>query len=314
MKVTKSLLKCAHDKRNRSEVNKNISLCFNCSSVIIKCENGKEISTIKPSKYSIKQETAIPLFLLNNDNPYKFINKHDYLKIRFNIVKEMKMICTKFNLSKKTYFVSLDYLDKICSKMSAFDMDDLHQITKFCIVLAVKFQESQVKTLEIKENLGLCSSNNYSKDELYLFQLLDYNLYVNTSFDIMMDIMQTGFLFSNEKFSLKKMNLIYKKMENMLYFFSGTKFYIDMTHKEIAISIIGLIRETLGLAPYNLIMKSIFMSECSNIQSYFLFLQKLKKFFTIKDDENQNQNNNHSDSNTDVNSDSNSDCNSENSL
>jgi hypothetical protein len=311
MKVTKSMLKCTHEKKDRSEVNKNLSLCFNCSSVILRSENGKEISTIKPLKYFIRQETAIPLFLLNNDNPYKFINKHDYLKIRIDIVKELKKICTNFNLSKKTYYVSLDYLDKICSKMSAFDMEDLLQIVKFCIVLAVKFQESQIKGIEIKKNLGLCSSNNYSKDELYLLQLLDYNLYVNTSFDIMMDIMQTGFLFSCEKFSLKKMNLIYKKMENMLYFFSGTKFYIDMTHKEIAMSIIGFIRETLGLAPYDKIMKSVVMNECMDIQSYSLCLQKVKKFFKIKDDENQN--NNHSDSNTDANSDSGSDCNSENS-
>lgn len=310
MKATKSMLKCTHEKKDRSEVNKDISLCFNCSSVIIRSENGKEISTIKPLKYSIKQETAVPLFLLNNGNPYKFINKHDYLKIRVNIVKELKMICTNFKLSKKTYFISLDYLDKICSKLSAFDMEDLLQISKFCIVLAVKFQESQIKAIEIKKSLGLCLSNNYSKDELYLLQLLDYNLYANTSFDIMMDIMHTGFLFSNEKFSLKKMNLIYKKMENMLYFFSGTKFYIDMTHKEIAISIIGLIRETLGLVSYNKIIKTIFMSECTDIQIYSLCLQKLKKFFKIKDDENQN--NNHSDSNTDANSDSSSDCNSEN--
>jgi len=310
MKAIKSMLKCSHEKKDRSEVNKNISLCFNCSSVILRSENGKEISTIKPLKYSIRQETSIPLFLLNNDIPYKFINKHDYLKVRNNIVKELKMICSNFKLSKKTYFVSLDYLDKICSKLSAFDMEDLIQIAKFCIVLAVKFQESQIKGIEIKKNLGLCLSNNYSKDELYLLQLLDYNLYVNTSFDIMMDIMYTGFLFSNEKFSLKKMNLIYKKMENMLYFFSGTKLYIDMTHKEIAISIIGLIRETLGLVPYSKIMKDIFMNECKDIQNYSICLQKLKKLFKIKDDENQN--NNHSDSNTDANSDSSSDCNSEN--
>ncbi len=302
--------KCTHEQKDRSKVNQNFSLCFNCSSAIFRSENGKEISTIKPLKYSVKQETAIPLFLLSNDKPYKFINRHDYLKIRVDIVKEMKKISSNFRLSRKTYFVSLEYLDKICSKMSAFDMEDLLQIAKFCIVLAVKFQENHIKGIEIKKNLGLCLSNNYSKDELYLLQLLDYNLFVNTSFDIMMDIMHTGFLFSCEKFSLKKMNLIYKKMENMLYFFSGTKFYIDMTHKEVALSIIGLIRETLGLVPYNKIMKNVFMNECTDVQSYFVCLQKVKKFFKIKDDENQN--NNLSDSNTDTNSDSGSDCNSEN--
>jgi len=58
-----------------------------------------------------------------------------------------------------------------------------------------------------------------------------------------------------------------------------------MTHTEIALSLIGLTRETLGITAYNSIMKSIFMSEYSAIETYYSCLKKIRKFFKIKNDE-----------------------------
>jgi len=310
----KSVLSCTHEKKARCEINPKISLCFNCSSVIFTNELGKEISTTKPSKYSVQQETANPLFLHISDNhkPYTFFNKQAYQKIRISIVKKMKLFCYDFNLSFKTYFLALDYFDRICSKMTAFDLDALLQISQFCLILASKFKEDQIKGMQVKFGLGL--SKNYAKDELYLLQLLDYDLYVHTSYDIMMDIMHTGFLFNNEKFSLRKMNLIYGKIENMLYFFSETKYYIDMTHKEIALSIIGLIRETLGLISFSKIVNTVFMNDSSDIQNYFICLKKLRKCFKIKDDSKKNSDSNEStsDSSSDNNSENNSETNCDN--
>lgn len=302
----KSICTCPHEKTAISEVNSKISLCFKCSSVIYKNDSGQKISTIKPSKYSVTQETATPLFLSIPDNhtPYNFRNKSDFQKIRISIVKKMKNFCSFFNLSKKTYFLSLDYFDRICSKMLGFELQDLLQISQLAIILASKFHEPQNKTREIKVYLGL--TNTYSQDELFLLRLLDYDLYAHTSYDILIDIMHTGFLFNDEKFSKKKMNFLYGKMENILYFFSETKLYIEMTNKEFALAIVGLIRETLGLVAYNDIIKNTFMSQDTDIQNYYSCLNKLRKCFKILDDSN------HSDSNTDENSDNNSD-NSENS-
>ena len=302
----KSICTCPHEKTAISEINSKISLCFKCSSVIYKNDSGEKISTIKPSKYSVTQETATPLFLSIPDNhtPYNFRNKSDFQKIRISIVKKMKNFCSFFNLSKKTYFLSLDYFDRICSKMLGFELQDLLQISQLAIILASKFHEPQNKTREIKVYLGL--TNTYSQDELFLLRLLDYDLYAHTSYDILIDIMHTGFLFNDEKFSKKKMNFLYGKMENILYFFSETKLYIEMTNKEFALAIVGLIRETLGLIAYNDIIKNTFMSQDTDIQNYYSCLNKLRKCFKILDDSN------HSDSNTDENSDNNSD-NSENS-
>ena len=237
--------------------------------------------------------------LPSNHTPYKFRNKSDFQKIRNSIVKKMKNFCSFFNLSKKTYFLSLDYFDRICSKMLGFEMQDLLQISQLAIILASKFHEPQNKTREIKLYLGLTS--NYSQDELFLLRLLGYDLFTHTSYDILIDIMHTGFLFNDEKFSKKKMNFLYGKMENILYFFSETKLYIEMTNKGFALAIIGLIRETLGLEAFNDIIKNTFMSQYTDVQIYYACLKKLRKCFKILDD------NNHSDSNTDENSDNNSD-------
>ena len=41
----------------------------------------------------------------------------------------------------------------------------------------------------------------------------------------------------------------------------------------------GLIRETLGLTPYNDILKNIFMREFADIHNYYTCLKKLRKYF-----------------------------------
>lgn len=283
----KSICKCIHEKAFISKINSKVSLCFNCSCVIFTDEHGQKMSTIKPSKFEARQETATPLFLYIPDNqtPKTFRNKSAFLKFRNIIVKKMKIFCSNFKLSKKTFFLALDYFDRICSKMTAFDIEDLLQISQFCIILAAKFHESQIKGIQVKLILGL--TNNYAKDELYLLQLLDYNLYVHTSYDIMMDIMQTGFLFNDEKFSKNKMNIIYGKIVKMLYFFSETKYYIEMTPMEIALSVIGFVRETLGLTAYNNIIKNLFMSS-GDIKRYLSCLTKFRKCFKIQEDNNHN--------------------------
>ena len=105
------------------------------------------------------------------------------------------------------------------------------------------------------------------------------------------------------------MELIYDKIENMLYLFSESKYYAEYTHKEIAISIIGLIRERLGLPAFNKNFQIVFMNELSDIHNYLSCLNRLRKIFKFKENNNSKNNilSNHSDSTTESNSDNNSD-------
>ena len=274
--------KCNHHEIDRLKISPNFFLCFHCSSVIISNESKNEVSTVKPKKYSVIQENSTPIFLLIYDshNSYSFIHKENYNCIRIKFIKQMKILCNNFNLSKRIFFLSMDYFDRICSKMKSFDLEALKQMCIYSIILASKFQENGKKWLEIKKVLCIDSSS-YSKYELYLLKLLDYNLSTFTAYDIIIDLLYCGFIFSDENVSNDKMNFIYESIEKILYLFSESRYYINMTYKEIALSIIGLIREILGLPPYNNIIKNYFMNDCNEVEIYLLCLSEIKKCFKI---------------------------------
>jgi hypothetical protein len=184
----------------------------------------------------------------------------------------------------------LNYFDRICSRAIKFNIADFTQTAHLCVVLAAKFQDDHQNAFNAKLSLG--PSNNYTKDELYVLQLLNYDLYAITPYDILMDIMHTGFLFSNENFSINKMNAIYGKMEKMIYFFSEKKYYIEMTPIEIALAVIGFIREALGLVAYNNIIQQIFMTQINDLKTYSDCLFIFKKCFQIQEDSNHSVTNN----------------------
>ena len=286
-------ISCNHPQKDRYELNPSTSYCYKCSSLIIINETKNIISTIKPEKYFIFQETT-PLFLslVDDHRPHFFLNKNNYIKYRSKIIKEMKNFSNYYKLQKKTFFLAVDYLDKICSNMPLFNLDALKQISQFCLILAVKFQENGYKAVEIQKNISQKISNNFEKDEIYLLKLLNYDLSVITSYDILLDIMNCGFLFEDENISLKKMNIIYTKMEKMIYLFSESKYYIDMTPKEIALSIISLIRESFGLKTFSSErFKSVFsINDINDEKIYLNCFVKIKKCFKIKIEENITKN------------------------
>ena len=111
MMSQKSQFIYSHKKQYRLEVTQKVSFCYRCSTAIIKDKSGNEITAIKPLRYHIPQETCIPIFLTISDkhNPYLFYNKSDYIKIRRDIVKQMKLFCQYFELSKKTFFLAFMY-------------------------------------------------------------------------------------------------------------------------------------------------------------------------------------------------------------
>ena len=285
------IIPCEHESKYIVEINSNFQICYNCSSIIYINEIGKKIMSIKPKKYNASQETATPIFLSIKDThrPYRFCNKESYLKIRTKIIKKMKIFAQNFNLTKKTFFLSLDYFDRICSRATKFNLADFTQTAFLCVVLAAKFQDNNENAFNAKLSLG--PSSNYTKDELYILQLLNYDLYAITSYDIVMDILHTGFLFNNEKFSINKMKVIYGKVEKMLYFFSEKKYYIEMTPIEIALAVIGFIREALGLVAYNNIIQQIFMTQNGDLKTYSDCLMLFRKCFQIQEDSNHNNNN-----------------------
>ena len=84
------------------------------------------------------------------------------------------------------------------------------------------------------------------------------------------------------------MDIIYEKIVIILYLFSESRYYIDMTYKEISLAIIGFVRETLGLETFNNIIKNIFMNDSNDVEIYLLCLDKIKKCFKFINNKNNN--------------------------
>ena len=319
---TKNSIDFPHKKKYLLDVSHTFSLCSNCNSAVITEKSIEKISTIKPLKYHVHDDIFYPCFLLhsNADKNNYYRNEKAYNKIRQDFVKTMKSHCKKLDLSLKTFFTALEYFDRICSSLSGFDLEPLYQVCDLCIILSSKLNESINKAIEVKHILSANSKRNYATDELFVLQLLNYDLIKITSYDILIDILKCGFIFNDEEFHTKKLNSIYDKMESMLYLFSENKNWIFMTPKEIAMGIVGWARNFLGLAPFSKSIQTVFLSENDDVYNYIKSLNKIKKCFKIKESkgnlENNNQkfvnnsnNNSNNSNNSDSTKDSNSDCN-----
>ena len=263
-----------------------LNFCMICSSFILsnKSSNDVQIKLIKPdSCCNSKEITPCPLWSLEeNNNPNNFSNKKDYLKQRQPLVKNLKYICTYFSLSLKTYFLSIEYLDRISSKISFFNPNALFKISLLCLMLATKLNEHAPKMLEVQKGLKNDLSKNYLVDEIYVLKLLNYNLNVYTSYDMLLDILNFGFIFEGEEPDYRKMNYFYNNLVKILYFFSEINSYIELTAKQTAVSIVAFTRELLDLNPFNESIKSIFLINQKNQQFYYSGLEIIKKKIKIE--------------------------------
>jgi hypothetical protein len=176
----------------------------------------------------------------------------------------------------------VEYFDKICSEFSSFDPESILEISFFCVILAAKFYEETSRASHIQKNLKNKISKNYLEDEKYVLHLLNYKLNMITPYDVLMDILHTGFIFEGEDFNYNKMCYIYSNLENILYVFSQNNSYIEMSPKKIAVSIIAFARELLGLTPLNDVLKQIFCINENNIEDYISGMNIIKKHIKIE--------------------------------
>ena len=312
----KNYIYLQHEKEYLFEISQTTSYCSNCSTVIISDKSGKTISTIKPKKCNYHQEFPLPTYFYKRDTKkiYNFSNDKEYNKIRGDFVKIMKQNCKLLELNLKTFFTALDYFDQICSIFVSFDITSLKQISDLCIILSAKLNENISTAMKVKCALDGSSNKNYVKDELYLLKILKYDLVRITSYDILRDILTCGFIFDDEIFQEKKMNSIYDKMENMLYLFSESKYWIYMSPKEIAMGIVGWARNFLGLVPFSKNIQTVFLNEFNSIHNYIKCFNRIKKCFKIKQNKNFDENNKNdiNNSSNSVHSDSTKDSNSDN--
>ena len=281
---------CCHYKNKNNIINlfNSISYCIICSSFIIKNISSFQLSpkVIKPNNFKLNKEDLHNLdWLTKESHPHElFNNQKEYLKLRAPIVRNIKKICTDFCLSLKTYFSSIEYLDIICSKIFSYHNNTLIQLSLFCIILASKFFENKNKAFEVQSFLKQNVSKNYSFDEIYVLKLLNYDLNIESPYDMLIDILYYGFVFENEDFNPNNLDALYKNILKMLYIFSESNSYIKMTPKQIAIGMMCFCRELLNLNPFSEEIKKIFLANKTDNSLYVDGLNIIKKRIKIENE------------------------------
>ena len=111
-----------HRKHSKFKINNTLFYCEDCSSFFIhsktdeKPNNSKAILIARSSNYDKTSNfLKTPLFTclfkekFNNCSFSSFLNKKSYLKYRKIQIKNIKLICSNFYLSQKTYYLSILY-------------------------------------------------------------------------------------------------------------------------------------------------------------------------------------------------------------
>lgn len=264
----------------KSSFNPSISICLVCSSICLSTET-QLLKSIKPKQMELKYNEE-PLYIFTQTKPQAFVfeNKKEYLQMRTQIIREMKQICHQHSLQYKTFLAAVYYLDKISSKFSSFRYDSIRLISIFCIILSCKYWENGEIGCLVEDAYKRSISINYSNDELFVLQLLDYDLTVSTSYDYLIAMIQIGFVFDDESFDKKKLSFIYSHIEKMLYAFVESKSYIEMDPLTIALGLIGFLRDNLDLLSLPEHLIKLFGNDVSI--NYSEVIEKVKKCVKIK--------------------------------
>lgn len=276
---------CNHSKAAPSPHDPSLYICSICSSLLLESQNSSGektfISTIKPLNFSSQLE-IIPSFLsqinfsIFSQKKIFFQNKQEYLKYRSDCIKKLKSICNALSLSQKTYFLALDYFDRICSKIKIFIKDYLEDIIFFCLILASKFYENFSKNEEVRQKI---KKKNIFSDEIYILSLLDFELNNLTAHEYIKEILNFGFVFEGESIvNEKKLKNIYLLVEKIAYIFTENNLYIDMTPYQIAIGVIAIARKLLGLEPFSELFKRVFISNNNNRNNNYVNNNRINNF------------------------------------
>lgn len=263
---------CKHDFVC-SEGSNEISYCNNCS-----CLSFKSSKAIKPNCFDVKCDISLNMYQYK-DSIVKFYNKAEYIKVRSQGIQTIKEISLTYSLSLSTVFLAVAYLDNICSKMSNFT--EINSIAKICLILSAKFSSEGFKGYQIEKDHRDHISTSYRTDEMFIVKLLDYNLNIYTTYNILTLLLSGGIVFDNEKVNKKKMAFAYFSVMKTALAFLENKLSLNLTQSQIALGIIGFARKMIGLEAFCPALKVAYHLE--TIENFCLEgLKKISKCFRVK--------------------------------
>ena len=248
--------KCIHNNIIKSE-EKNISYkyCSNCGIVIIKNKNS-DIYLSKPitmEKVLIEDPIKIYKLMRKQDKDFSYISPTIwYANKRKKVLSILKKLNNKLKHSESTLYKALFYLDKTLKNFYEVDITDeqlLYYIVSF-FMIAVKFNESGIFNLKIKNIISLNELNNLDEQkmlhyEIQCLKIMNYSLIVYSVYDWLSLFLNNGIILEDEIFGTNKnfINSIYTTSNYILQILINKILFAKYSPFQIAMSIIHIIRD-----------------------------------------------------------------------
>ena len=175
-----------------------------------------------------------------------------YANKRKKVLSILKKLNNKLKHSESTLYKALFYLDKTLKNFYEVDITDeqlLYYIVSF-FMIAVKFNESGIFNLKIKNIISLNELNNLDEQkmlhyEIQCLKIMNYSLIVYTVYDWLSLFLNNGIILEDEIFGTNKnfINLIYTTSNYIIQILINKILFAKYSPFQIAMSIIHIIRD-----------------------------------------------------------------------
>ena len=173
-----------------------------------------------------------------------------YAKNRNKILIYIHKLCTKLKYNDSSFYLSLYLLDTYLSRIFS---DDITERELFLVVLGFflissKFIEDDIFEPELQIFCNIEKSISLTMEEIRASEvqcltLINYNMYLYSSYDWLNILLSNGILFENEIKDMNELGNIYIYTQKLLTLITSKIYFCRFSSLQIAFSIVQLSRE-----------------------------------------------------------------------
>lgn len=231
--------------------------CANCGIILSQRNTISTFSLIKPDRYAHKTDID-PILYLKQIEAYA--NKkaptgisYWYSNNRRSAIKYLKLLCKGFNVSDKTFFSALSYMDTVLSPVTILNSKKCDLIVISCFILAGKFSENDSYPFELNNFISsnkhyLFNASDVMHSEQKTLKLLNYNLNNISAFEYLSSVLNSGILFENEIDDKEQIDTIYSFCFKLFIKIMYSEIPFEFNLFQIIFSMVYLTRRQFGLS------------------------------------------------------------------
>ena len=212
---------------------------------------------------------------------------------RNNLIEWVFNICMRLGLSKRTAHVATFYIDKIMNETN-YPTAKYQVIGLSCLFLASKYSELDIQIPFLQDYLRICrfmlDQQSIKECEMHLLRLLNWNLRITTVYEMVMNFLTAGVIFTNDTTTKGKVHskdalLASFYAKSFTDFVVCSKGFLNFDYDEIALSIIYCARKSAGLnQEWSDELKELTSSNLENFSSCREWASKIFGCFSLNNE------------------------------